>query len=624
MTGRSPTIATMDAVGEIKAKLDLVEYIGRHTRLQKAGRNFRGLCPFHTEKTPSFYVFPDRGTWRCFGSCGDGGDLFSFAQKRENLDFRGALQQLANEAGVQLTAESAQKRGRAEKLMALMSAAVEFYQRCFREEGGAAARRYVYDKRGLKEETVQAFRIGWAPNEWRILRDYLGGRGYDERDVLAAGLLVEPESGGQPYDRFRGRIIIPIADERGQYVAMGGRGLQGEEPKYLNSPQSEIFDKGRTLFGLNVSSEVIRAEGVAVVVEGYMDVMGPWQAGFKNVVATMGTSLTEHHAGLLRRYAKRIVLAMDPDAAGLAAAERAGALFMSLESPEAMARSARSADELQGKTELELRVAPLPAGKDPDEIARDDPAAWAAAISGARPYAEFLLTRLMGPTAPDSPVEARRIVDRLRPVLLAVKDPVERAMYVQRIARHLGVTEQSIMERIRPASVRRFVPAEPERRGQDAMAEQTLLAILVHHPALRSEFRIVPAALFTQAADREIFRRWIADDLPAGEDDSLLVRANEIRGTRLPPMTEGEAAIWAWKYRDAIARERQLEHHVAVSEVLSEAEQELGPKVVDEIASTAWLGGEPPDEHRDVAETAIEVLQLGSSIHRRDEPGVAS
>ncbi|MFN8508745.1 MAG: DNA primase [Dehalococcoidia bacterium] len=614
----------MDAVSEIKAKLDLVEYIGRHTRLQKAGRNFRGLCPFHTEKTPSFYVFPDRGTWRCFGSCGDGGDLFSFAQKRENLDFRGALQQLANEAGVQLTAESAQKRGRAEKLMALMSAAVEFYQRCFREEGGAAARIYVYDKRGLKEETVQAFRIGWAPDEWRILRDYLGGRGYDERDMLAAGLLVEPESGGQPYDRFRGRIIIPIADERGQYVAMGGRGLQGEEPKYLNSPQTEIFDKGRTLFGLNVSSEAIRAEGVAVVVEGYMDVMGPWQAGFKNVVATMGTSLTEHHAGLLKRYAKRIVLAMDPDAAGLAAAERAGALFMSLESPETMARSVRSSDELQGKTELELRVAPLPAGKDPDEIARDDPATWAAAISGARPYAEFLLTRLMGPTAPDSPVEARRIVDRLRPVLLAVKDPVERAMYVQRIARHLGVTEQSIMERIRPPSTRRFVAPEPERRGEEAVAEQTLLAILVLHPALRSEFRIVPAALFTQAADREIFKRWIADDLPAGQDDSLLARANEIRATRLPPMSESEAATWAWKYRDAIARERQLEHHVAVSEVLSEAEHELGPRVVDEIASTAWLGGEPPEEHREVAETAIEVLQLGSSIHRRDEPGVAS
>ncbi|MCC6388417.1 MAG: DNA primase [Dehalococcoidia bacterium] len=614
----------MDAVSEIKARLDLVEYIGRHTRLQKAGRNFRGLCPFHTEKTPSFYVFPDRGTWRCFGSCGDGGDLFSFAQKRENLDFRGALQQLANEAGVQLTAESAQKRGRAEKLMALMSAAVEFYQRCFREEGGAAARIYVYDRRGLKEETVQAFRIGWAPDEWRILRDYLGGRGYDERDMLAAGLLVEPESGGQPYDRFRGRIIIPIADERGQYVAMGGRGLHGEEPKYLNSPQTEIFDKGRTLFGLNVSSEAIRTEGVAVVVEGYMDVMGPWQAGFKNVVATMGTSLTEHHAGLLKRYAKRIVLAMDPDAAGLAAAERAGALFMSLESPEAMARSARSADELQGKTELELRVAPLPAGKDPDEIARDDPAAWASAISGARPYAEFLLTRLMGPTAPDSPVEARRIVDRLRPVLLAVKDPVERAMYVQRIARHLGVTEQSIMERIRPASTRRFVAPEPERRGEEGLAEQTLLAILVLHPALRSEFRIVPAALFTQGADREIFKRWIADDLPVGEDDSLLVRTNEIRATRLPPMTESEAATWAWKYRDAIARERQLEHHVAVSEVLSEAEHELGPKVVDEIASTAWLGGEPPEEHREVAETAIEVLQLGSSIHRRDEPGVAS
>ena len=615
----------MDAVAEIKAKLDLVEYIGRQTRLQKAGRNFRGLCPFHTEKTPSFYVFPDRGTWRCFGSCGDGGDIFSFAQKRENLDFRGALQQLALEAGVQLTAESAQKRGRAEKLMALMSAAVEYYQRCFRDADiGAAARAYIYEKRGLTEEAVQSFRIGWAPDEWRGLRDYLGGRGYDEADMLAAGLLVEPESGGQPYDRFRGRVIIPIADERGQYVAMGGRGLHGEEPKYLNSPQTEVFDKGRTLFGLNVSSEAIRREGVAVVVEGYMDVMGPWQAGFKNVVATMGTSLTENHAALLKRYAKRVVLAMDPDAAGLATAERAGALFMSLESPEAMAKSVRSGDDLQGKSELELRVAPLPAGKDPDEIARDDPAGWAAAISGARPYAEFLLSRLMGAAAPDSPMEARRIVDRMRPVLLAVADPVERAMYVQRVARHLGVSETSIMERIRPQGRRRWIAPEPERPSGESLAERTLLAILLRNPSLRTEFRIVPAALFTRAADRELFRRWLADDIPTGEEDPLLGHALDVGRTRLPPMVGIEASTWAWKYRDAIARERQLEHHVAVSEVLSEAEQELGPRVVDQIASTAWMGGQPPEEHRDIAETAIEVLQLGSSIHRRDEPGVAS
>src|SRR5690606_12401256 len=175
------------------------------------------------------------------------------------------------------------------------------------------------------------------------------------------------------------------------------RSLHGEEPKYLNSPQTELFDKGRTLFGLNQAAQAIRESGTVVVVEGYMDVIGPWQAGFRNVVATMGTALTEHHVGLLRRFAKRVVLAMDPDAAGAAAAERAGSLFLSFESPEAAARSARSADALSSQHELELRVAPLPAGRDPDEVARDDPEGWERAIATAVPYAEFLLRRLMGP-----------------------------------------------------------------------------------------------------------------------------------------------------------------------------------------------------------------------------------
>jgi DNA primase len=224
-----------DVVGEIKAKIDTVEFIGRFTRLEKSGRNFKALCPFHTEKTPSFYVFPDRGTWRCFGSCGEGGDIFSFVQKRENLDFPRALRHLASEAGVTLSAESSQRRSRAEKLAAVVSAGVDFYQRCLREPGGEEARTYLYEKRGLKPGAVEAFRLGWAPNEWRVLRDHLSSRGYDEADMVAAGLLVEPEGGAAPYDRFRGRVIIPITDERGIFVGMGGRGLQGEEPKYLNS-----------------------------------------------------------------------------------------------------------------------------------------------------------------------------------------------------------------------------------------------------------------------------------------------------------------------------------------------------------------------------------------------------
>ena len=613
----------MDAVEEIKSKLDLVEFIGRTTKLQKAGRNFRGLCPFHTEKTPSFYVFPDRGNWRCFGSCGEGGDLFSFVQKRENLDFRAALRQLAEEAGVQISAESSERRSRTEKLSAIMSAAVAFYQRCLAEDDGAAARAYLMEKRGLKPEAIEAFRIGWAPDEWRLLRDHLRGRGYDERDLVAAGLLVENESGREPYDRFRGRVIIPIADERGQYVGMGGRGLHGEEPKYLNSPQTELFDKGRTLFGLDLAGPAIKQAGTVVVVEGYMDVIGPWQAGFHNVVATMGTSLTEHHAAILKRYARRIVLAMDPDAAGLAAAERAGGLLIALDSPENIARSARSADALAAASELELRVAPLPPGQDPDEIARDDPAGWERAIRTAAPYAEFLLNRLMGPTTPDSPAEARRIVDRLKPVLVAVRDPVERSVYIQRIARHLGVSEDAILERVRQGTHGGRARVVAERRGEPPSPEDTLLAILLRYPHLRSNFRNYPASLFTSAINREVFERWLRDEdfLLAAPDDPVATHARTMEARRLPPLSHEEAQHAARaKVRD-IMRDRIVQHQAALTEEVAEAERALGSKAVAVLSHDAWRGAIPDEAERALAETMIEDLELGLSIHRREEPG---
>ena len=610
----------MDAVEEIKRKVELADYVGRVTRLQKAGRNLRGLCPFHTEKTPSFYVFPDRGSWRCFGSCGEGGDLFSFVQKREGLDFRGALRVLAAEAGVTLSAEGSAKRSRAEHLSGIMSAAVDFYQRCLREAAGDAARAYVFEKRGLLPETVETFRIGWAPGEWRLLRDYLSGRGYDERDAVAAGLLVESENGGQPYDRFRGRVIIPIADERGQYVAMGGRGINGEEPKYLNSPQTELFDKGRTLFALDGAIGAIRETGTVVVVEGYMDVMGPWQAGFKNVVATMGTSLTEHHVALLRRFGRRVVLAMDPDNAGLNAAERAGALVLGLDSPEGAARSARSAQALTARSDVDLRVAPLPAGKDPDEVAREDPAGWREAISRALPYAEFLLKRLMGPPV-ENPVEARRVVDRLGPVLLAVADPVERAMYVQRIARQLGVAEIAVLERLRQGAPARPPPSRPVEERSERNHEEALLAFLVRYPELRPQFASVPEHLFTYAIDREVFRRWAH---PGGEfaaDDAVEARRLTLMTRRLPPLTALQAAVAVREKVREITRERVVLHQAAMSEQLSEAERSFGAGPVAETSNEAWRGLTPPPDERARAETAMETLQLGLSIHRREEPG---
>lgn len=614
----------MDVVDEIKSKVDLVEYIERSTKLAKSGRNLRGLCPFHTEKTPSFYVFPDRGSWRCFGSCGEGGDLFSFVQKRENVDFKTALRELAREAGVQLTPESSEKRTRVERLSAVVSAAVGYYQRCLTEPGGSEALAYWREKRGITQEAIDAFHLGWAPDEWRGLRDYLQGRGYSQQDLLDAGLLVENESGREPYDRFRGRVIIPIADERGLFVGLGGRGLHNEQPKYLNSPQTELFDKGRTLFGLNLAAAAIREAGAVVVVEGYMDVIGPWQAGFKNVVATMGTSLTEQHAGQLKRFARRVVLAMDPDAAGLAAAERAGSLFVALDSPENMARSARSADALASAAQLELRVAPLPAGKDPDEVARDDPAGWERAIHEAAPYAEFLINRLMGPATPDSPAAARQMVDRLRPVLTAVRDPLERSVYIQRIARHLGVSEAAVLDRVRQGMASGRARRPDETPNEPMGAEDVLLALLLRYPHLRAAFRGYPSGLFTNALSREVFERWLGDDdfLSDSEEDLVAARARALGARRLPPLSNDEATRAAEGKIREILRERVVQHQAALTEEVAAAEREHGAVAVARLSHEAWRGAIPGEASRALAETMIEDFELGLSIHRKEREGV--
>lgn len=612
----------MDAVTEIKRRIDPAEYIGRSVKLQKAGRNFRGLCPFHTEKTPSFYVFTDRGSWRCFGSCGEGGDIFSFVQKRENVDFRESLRILAEEAGVELSARAAEQRTRAERLSGIVSAAVDFYEQQLAGDQGADARAYLAEKRGLNEETVQRFRLGWAPDEWSLLRDYLLGRGYSDEDALAAGVLHESDSGGAPYDRFRGRVIIPIADDRGVFVGLGGRILGDGEPKYLNSPQTEIFDKGRTLYALDVAGEQARESGTVVVVEGYLDVIGPWQAGFRNLVATMGTSLTERHAARLTRFASRVVLAMDPDSAGMAAAERAGSLLLDFGSPEAMGAAQRSAEAITADVDLDLRVAPLPAGQDPDDLTRENPEAWRAAIENATPFARFLLERLIAGSRVDSPLEASRIVDRLRPVLLAVRNPVERSAHIQGIARRLGIAERAIADRLRVQARGPQSRPEAEVVAVRAPAEEALLSTLLHHPGLRADLRHLPPDLFLDALDREIVQRWRHDELDAigkDDDDPIAARLARLHARREPALTPADARERASDLIRHIVRERLIQRQSAVTEELAEAERELGAARVTEVAHRAWLGALPSEDTIELAEKAIEELELGLSIHRREE-----
>ncbi len=610
----------MDAVEAIKRQIDLVAYIGRFTSLQKSGQSFRGLCPFHAEKTPSFYVFPDRGTWRCFGACGEGGDLFTFVQKRENVDFRTALRQLADEAGIPLPHDDPKRRSRVERLAAIISAAVGFYERQLHEPGGAEALAYLRETRGLTDDTIAAWHLGWAPPGWHQLRDFLLNRGYSEPEMIAAGVLVDADEGNGPYDRFRGRVIIPIANERGEFVALGGRGLAGESPKYLNSPQTEIFDKSHTLFGLHLAAEAIRSRGEVVVVEGYMDVLGPWQAGFRNVVATMGTSLTRHHAEALRRYAPRIVLAMDPDSAGMNAAERAGGLVLGLSDDHQAVASARTAEAITAAADVDLRVAPLPPGRDPDELVRADPGAWELAIRQAQPFVEFLLFRMLGTRRPASPLEARHLVDRLRPVLLAVSDPIERSLYIQRVAHRLGVPEEAVFDRLR--SQPRPAPGARTRGEREPLSQEAvLLAILLRHPALRLAYRNYPETLFTGALEREVFRRWLHEPTSALEgDDEPAERARELVHYRLPPLSDFEARRAADEKIAAILRDRIRQHQAARAEELSEAERALGSKRLAELAVAAWRGEVPPGPERELAEALIEEYELGLSIHRREAP----
>ena len=624
----------MDPVAEIKARLDIAEYIGRTVNLQRAGRNLRGLCPFHSEKTPSFYVTPDRGTWRCYGTCGEGGDIFTFVQKRTGQDFRGALIELAEAAGVQLDPAGAQQRSRRDHLAAIVSATVDYYQRQLASPDGEAARAYIEESRGIRKGTVEAFRLGWAPDEWRALRDYLLARGYTDADAVAAGVLVESESGSAPYDRFRGRVIIPISDERGVFVGLGGRGIHGEEPKYLNSPQTELFDKGKTLFGLNLASETARATGTIVVVEGYMDVIGPWQAGFPNTVATMGTSLTEDHAALLRRFARRVVLAMDPDAAGQAAAERAGSLFALTNDPAELGRAARSASQLSAASDVELRVAAMPPGEDPDVVAREHPEQWESAIANAKPYVEFLVQRALPNTRPDSPVEVRRLLAQVGPILNGVSSPIERARYVGWVARHLGVREEEVQRVLGPQQ--RGLGARPARRWDNApltgasVAQQTshedvLLAVILRYPSLHGAVSNLPVDLFTDVRNRAIFRRWLADDTSGAaseSDPTVLEREAYLHQIRLPVFDTEDAHKAANQNIQAILDDRRDQRFASLIADMEELERDRGVKEVADITYEAWRTGRLSDETDEEARAVMESLALGQSRHRRENPGM--
>jgi DNA primase len=440
----------MGVVDEIKSRIDIVDFISSYVPLKKAGRNYKGLCPFHAEKTPSFIVFPDNQSWHCFGACGTGGDIFTFLMKRENMDFGEALRILAQRAGVELTPMTPEKeaeQAHLERLFAINDAAAQYFHELLLSSGeGERARRYL-EGRGVTSESWETFQLGYGLDDWHALENHLRARGYGYEDVTELGLLIQREGGDGYFDRFRGRLMFPIRDIKSRVIGFGGRSLDGSEPKYMNSPESPLFDKGSVLYGIDRARAPIRAANQAIIVEGYMDVIMAHQYGIRNVVASMGTALTETQLRTLARLTKRMALALDSDAAGSQATLRGlETARASLEHTVTPVPLGPGLIRFETSLNVDLRIVVLPEGKDPDEVILESPDAWNRLLERATPLADYYFRVVTAELDISTAKGKSEAVERLKPVLQEIGDRVQRRHYIQQLARLLRLDERELEE----------------------------------------------------------------------------------------------------------------------------------------------------------------------------------
>ncbi len=464
----------MSIIETIKAKIDVVEEIGLVVSLQKSGKALKGLCPFHNERTPSFYVFAGTQTWRCFG-CNEGGDVFSFVQKQQGLDFRETLHYLAEKAGVQVDDYSSQNPEQARETSALKErlrklnedALLWFHQMLLRSKDAAEARAYV-QSRGISADTVVTFSLGYAPDQWDTLAHYLLGRGYTERELVQGGLARDREggpgdTGGGVYDYFRHRLIFPIRDTRGRVIGFGGRAFGDNQPKYLNSPQTPLFEKNSVLYALDMARDAIKHEKQVVIVEGYVDAVIAHQHGTKQTVACIGSAITEKHIQQLKKLTRQVTLALDPDAAGESATEHgiqeALKTFDRIVVPIPLATSnpvagsrkryePRGMIRLEEQVDAEINVLQLPAGEDPDEVIRENAALWDYAVAHPVPLVDYYFrvkTMDLNLKEPAGKTEAAR---RLLPIIGMISDRVKRDAYMRKLSAMISIDERTLFEEL--------------------------------------------------------------------------------------------------------------------------------------------------------------------------------
>lgn len=487
----------MSVIEEVKQKTDIVEVIGQYTTLKKSGKNLSGLCPFHREKNPSFYVYPEQQSWHCFGACSTGGDVLSFIMKKEGLEFGEALRLLADRAGVVIPSriERPEDKGEKEELYRVNEAAAVYYHNLLLNSPGAEKARHYIEKRGFSPKTVADFQLGFSLDSWDALKEYLREKGHDEKTLLTAGLIIEAEN-GKTHDRFRGKLMIPIHDNKGRTTGFGSRVLDDSLPKYVNSPQTPIFDKSSTLYAIDLAAAAIRKQDAAIIMEGYMDVITAHQNGVTSAAACMGTAVTETQVSTLKKLSKNLLLALDADAAG----------------EEAMLRTVG----YESITGSEIKVIILPEGKDPDDLIREDIELWNSLVETAVPLVDYTFDKRIANLDLTTAGDKSMAVDKLLPVVAEIKDPIRQAHYMQKLASLVKVglpTIEAALARLRPVparskQVRKPVTTARRRSLTSDAREEYCLSLLCNFPELRQRQQEILSDYFECSENREIFMAW--------------------------------------------------------------------------------------------------------------------
>ena len=419
-------------IDEIKNRLDIVEVIRGYIKLQKAGANYRAVCPFHSEKKPSFFISPTRQIWHCFGACSEGGDIFKFVMKIEGVEFGDALRTLAQKAGVELKKQDPKIRTEKQRLYEISELACCFFEKQLEQSSGGKESKDYLLSRKIKQESINKWRLGYAPDTWQGLSDFLFNKGYKGEEIERAGLILKSEKTGKYYDRFRGRIMFPIFDFSSQPVGFGGRVLESrkhdEVAKYMNSPNTPLYDKSRILYGLNKAGIDIRKKDTCVLVEGYLDVIMANQAGFENVVATSGTALTSYQLKILKRYSDNLLTAFDMDVAGDSATKRGIDLAQS-----------------QG---FSIKIVTMPEGKDPADIVSEDANKWQSLVEQAKSIHDFYFENTLSKFDKNI-IEGKKGISKvLLPIIKRISNKIEQSIWVQDLARILEVKEEDVLEEL--------------------------------------------------------------------------------------------------------------------------------------------------------------------------------